>query len=110
MELKLYDCTQENLEKVYADYVKMANDDHACEVCTNVLCVVKWKKPKINNGHPTVYIEGKYKLMTSTLQIKWNDGKCYVHKTPFIQFCFGNIDQSNVIKFARMEDIDWNNM
>ena len=48
--------------------------------------------------------------MTSTLQIKWNDGKCYVHKTPFIQFCFGNIDQSNVIKFARMEDIDWNNM
>ena len=105
MELKFYDCTQENLEKVYAEYVKQVNDDHNCWICTNAICMVDWKKPKINNGAPNVYIKTKYKLMTSTLLIRWNNGQSHIHKTPFIEFCFSNV--SNVIKFAKMEDINW---
>lgn len=110
MELKFYDCTQENLEKVYADYVKEVNDDHDCCICTNIICMVKWKKPKINCGAPTLYIDTEYKLMTSTLQIEWDDGSCYTHQTPFTAFWFGNVSDTSVIKFARMEDIDWDNM
>ena len=45
--------------------------------------------------------------MTSTLLIKWNDGTCYDDQKPFTQFIFGNISNSSVIKFAKMEDIDW---
>ena len=37
MDLKFYDCTQENLEEVYADYVKKVNDAHSCCICSNVL-------------------------------------------------------------------------
>lgn len=110
MEIKFYDCNQETLEEVYADYVKKVNDDHSCCICTNVLCMVNYTKPKINNGSPTEYVNTKYKLMTSTLQIEWNDGSCYTHKTPFTAFWFGNISATSVIKFARMEDIDWSNI
>ena len=56
MDLKFYDCTQENLEEVYADYVKKVKDDHNCCICTNVLCGVNYTKPKINNRRPTVYV------------------------------------------------------
>lgn len=70
--------------------------------------MVNYTKPKINNGQPSEYISTKYKIMTSTLLIKWNNGSCYVEKKPFTQFSFGNI--SNVIKFSRMEDIDWDNV
>ena len=108
MEIKFYDYNQENLEKVYADYVKKVNDDHNCCICTNVLCMVNYTKPKINNGQPSEYISTKYKIMTSTLLIKWDDGECYVEQKPFTEFSFGNI--SNVIKFAKMEDIDWDNV
>ena len=107
MDLKFYDCTQENLEEVYADYVKKVKDDHNCCICTNVLCVVNYTKPKINNGRPTEYVKTDYKIMTSTLLIKWNDGTCYDDQKPFTQFIFGNISNSSVIKFAKMEDIDW---
>lgn len=110
MEIKFYDCTDENLLKVYADYVKRVNDDHNCCICTNILCMVKYTKPKINCGNPSEYVKTPYKLMTSTLQIKWDDGKCHVHQTPFTAFWFGNVSQYAVIKFARMEDIDWDNM
>ena len=108
MEIKFYDYNQENLEKVYADYVKKVNDDHNCCIRTNVLCMVNYTKPKINNGQPSEYISTKYKIMTSTLLIKWDDGECYVEQKPFTEFSFGNI--SNVIKFAKMEDIDWDNV
>lgn len=107
MYLKFYDYTQENLEEVYVDYVKKVNDDHNCCICTNVLCVVNYTKPKINNGRPTEYVKTDYKIMTSTLLIKWNDGICYDDQKPFTQFIFGNISNSSVIKFAKMEDIDW---
>ena len=109
MEIKFYDCTDENLLKVYADYVKKVNDDHNCCICTNVLCMVNYVKPKVSGG-PTVYIETDYKLITSALIIRWNDGKCMVDQTPFTQFWFKNVSQPAVIKFARMENIDWDNM
>lgn len=107
MEIKFYDCNPETLEEVYADYVKKVKDDHNCCICTNVLCVVNYTKPKINNGRPTEYVKTDYKIMTSTLLIKWNDGTCYDDQKPFTQFIFGNISNSSVIKFAKMEDIDW---
>ena len=107
MEIKFYDCNPETLEEVYVDYVKKVNDDHNCCICTNVLCVVNYTKPKINNGRPTEYVKTDYKIMTSTLLIKWNDGTCYDDQKPFTQFIFGNISNSSVIKFAKMEDIDW---
>ena len=107
MEIKFYDCNPETLEEVYADYVKKVKDDHNCCICTNVLCVVNYTKPKINNGRPTEYVKTDYKIMTSTLLIKWNDGICYDDQKPFTQFIFGNISNSSVIKFAKMEDIDW---
>ena len=107
MEIKFYDCNPETLEAVYADYVKKVKDDHNCCICTNVLCVVNYIKPKINNGRPTEYVKTDYKIMTSTLLIKWNDGTCYDDQKPFTQFIFGNISNSSVIKFAKMEDIDW---
>lgn len=107
MEIKFYDCNPETLEEVYADYVKKVKDDHNCCICTNVLCVVNYTKPKINNGRPTEYVKTDYKIMTSTLLIKWNDGICYNDQKPFTQFIFGNISNSSVIKFAKMEDIDW---
>lgn len=109
MYIKFYDCTQENLEKVYEDYVKRVSDDHSCCICTNVLCMVNYTKPKINNGNPSEYVKTPYKLMTSTLLISWNSGECFVHKKPFILFGFGNISQQAIIKFARMEDIKWAN-
>ena len=107
MEIKFYDCNPETLEEVYADYVKKVKDDHNCCICTNALCVVNYTKPKINNGRPTEYVKTDYKIMTSTLLIKWNDGTCYDDQKPFTQFIFGNISNSSVIKFAKMEDIDW---
>lgn len=107
MEIKFYDCNPETLEEVYADYVKKVKDDHNCCICANVLCVVNYTKPKINNGRPTEYVKTDYKIMTSTLLIKWNDGICYDDQKPFTQFIFGNISNSSVIKFAKMEDIDW---
>ena len=107
MEIKFYDCNPETLEEVYADYVKKIKDDHNCCICTNALCVVNYTKPKINNGRPTEYVKTDYKIMTSTLLIKWNDGTCYDDQKPFTQFIFGNISNSSVIKFAKMEDIDW---
>ena len=107
MDIKFYDCTQDNLEKAYADYVKEVNDDHDCVICTNVLCMVKWKKPKINCGAPTEYIETDYKLMTSALLIWWDSGESLEPQIPSTVFSFNNIYQDNVIKFARMEDIDW---
>ena len=76
MEIKFYDCNPETLEEVYADYVKKVKDDHNCCICTNVLCVVNYTKPKINNGRPTEYVKTDYKIMTSTIIIKWNDGTC----------------------------------
>ncbi len=60
MEIKFYDCNPEILEEVYADYVKKVNDDHSCCICTNVLCMVNYTKPKINNGRPTEYVNTKY--------------------------------------------------
>ena len=54
MEIKFYDCTDENLLKVYADYVKKVNDDHNCCICTNVLCMVNYVKPKVSGG-PSIY-------------------------------------------------------
>ena len=45
--------------------------------------------------------------MTSTLLISWKDGAETINKKPYIQFNFGNISQSSIVKFARMEDINW---
>ena len=33
-----------------------------------------------------------------------------MNKTPFIGFWFKNIRQENVIKFARIEDINWDEL
>ena len=110
MEIKFYDCTQENLEKVHADYVKRVQDDHSCSICTNVLCIAPYTKPKINNGRPKEFIKTDYKIMTSTMLITWNDGSTLITKEPFVSISFGNISQYSIVKFARMEDIDWNNM
>lgn len=107
MEIKFYDCTQENLEKVYADYVKKVNDDKDYSICTNIICMVEYTRPKINNGNPKEFIKTRYKLMTSTLEISWKSGENLETKKPYTAFSFGNISQPSVIKFARMEDIDW---
>lgn len=107
MEIKFYDCTDENLLNVYKDYVKKVNDDHSCCICTNVLCMVNYTKPKINNGRPSEYVSTPYKLITSTLLIKWANGENLITKTPYTSFSFGNISQPAIIKFAKMEDIKW---
>ena len=110
MEIKFYDCNQENLNKVYADYIKNVDGDETRCICTNVLCVVPYTQPKINNGIPSEYIKTDYKMMTSTLLISWKDGAETINKKPYIQFNFGNISQSSIVKFARMEDINWDNI
>lgn len=104
MEIKFYDCTTENLLKVYSDYVKKVTEYKEHIICTNVLCVVKYTKPKT---YADEYIETDYKIITSTLKISWNDGQNYTHKSPFISFYTQNVDLSNIIQFARMEDIKW---
>ena len=104
MEIKFYDCTTENLLNVYSDYVKKVTEHKEHIICTNVLCVVKYTKPKT---YADEYIETDYKIITSTMKIDWNDGSNYTHKTPFISFYTQNVDLSNVIQFARMEDIKW---
>lgn len=109
MELKFYDCTQENLEKVYADYVKKVDGNKNCRIQTNVVCMVNYKKPSCSGG-PSEYIKTDYKLITSSVIIYWSDGYNVVDKKPFIGFWFQNVSQSGVIKFARMEDIDWDNV
>ena len=105
MEIKFYDNTTENLLNVYSDYVKKASDNKGHIICTNVLCVVKYTKPKT---YANEYIETNYKIITSTLKIYYDDGQSYTHKTPFICFYTQNVDLSNIIQFARMEDIKWN--
>lgn len=109
-KIKFYDCNQENLNKVYADYIKKVDGDETRCICTNVLCVVPYTQPKINNGRPSEYIKTDYKMMTSTLLISWKDGAETINKKPYIQFNFGNISQSSIVKFARMEDINWDNI
>lgn len=106
MKLKFYKCNQENLEAIYGDYVKKITENKDYSICTNVLCVVNYKKPK-TSGKPDEYIKTDYKIMTSVLQINYCDGQNFVHKQPFIGFWFKNVSKENVIAFAKMEDINW---
>ena len=110
MELKFIDCNQENLEKEYSDYVQRVTDDKECRICTNVIVMTKYQKPKINCGKPNMFIKSDYKLMTMPLQIQYENGENLNNKRSFINFIFNNISIENIIKFAKVEDIDWNNV
>lgn len=105
MEIKFYNCTKENLLKVYSDYVNKVTENKEYTICTNILCVVKYTQPKTFANE---FIKTDYKIITSTLKIRWDDGQSYIHKTPFVSFYTQNVDLSNIIKFAKMEDIVWN--
>ena len=107
MNIQFYDCNKENLERVYADYVKKVTENKDYIICTNVICLVKYTKPKVT-GRPDEFIETDYKLMTTPMLIEYCDGQNYTHKTPFISFYTKNVDIRNVFKFAKVEDIDWN--
>lgn len=107
MELQFYECNQENLEKLYADYVKKVTEDKGYTICTNIICLVNYSKPKVT-GRPNEYIQTDYKIMTTPMLISYCDGQNYTHKTPFISFFTKNVDIRNVLKFAKLEDIDWN--
>ena len=107
MELKFYDCNKENLEKLYADYMKKVTENKDYIICTNVICLVKYTQPKV---YANEHIKTEYKLMTTPMQIRYCDGQNHTHKTPFISFCPKNVDIRNVFKFAKVEDIDWNSI
>lgn len=92
--------SQENLEKEYSDYIERIQKDHTLNIVTNVLCMVNYSKPKINNGinrdSKVEYVNTRFKIMTSTLLIKYDS---YQEKVIFI---FGNCTP---LKFFKMEDI-----
>lgn len=100
--IEWYDYTQENLLEVYKDYVEEIEKDKELHIVTNVLCMVKWTKPKINNGMNSLtkakYIVMQNKIMTSSLLIS------YSQQWDEISFNFGNI--SLPLKFARMENLN----
>lgn len=104
MIIDFYECNKENLETVYEEYVKKVVENKGHIICTNVLCVVKYTKPKT---YADEVIETDFKIITTPLYITWCDGQNYTHKTPFVSFCTKNVDIRNVIKFAKMEDIVW---
>ena len=109
MEIKFYDCNQENLEKVYSEYVSKVTENKDYTICTNIICLVKYTKPKVT-GRPDEFIQTDYKLMTTPMLICYCDGQNYSHKTPFISFWTKNIDIKNVLKFAKVEDIEWDKL
>ena len=37
MNIQFYDCNKENLERVYADYVKKVTDNKDYIICTNII-------------------------------------------------------------------------
>lgn len=100
--IEWYDYNEENLLEAYKDYVEEIEKDKDLHIVTNVLCMTKWTKPKINNGMNSStkakYITMQNKIMTSTLLIS------YSKERDKINFNFGNI--SLPLKFARMEDLD----
>lgn len=103
MEINFKDCTQENLENAYSEYVEKVKENKEHEICTNVLCIIKYKKPKINNGRPNEYIPFEYKFMSTTLRIFW----CDMEEIQHVLFVFGNVPMNSVIKFAKVEDVEW---
>lgn len=102
--IEWYDYTRENLLEVYKDYVEEIEKDKELHIVTNVLCMAKWTKPKINNGMNSStkakYIVMQNKIMTSSLLIKYSEER------DRINFNFGNI--SLPLKFARMENLNIN--
>lgn len=100
--IEWYDYTKENLLEAYKDYVEEIEKDKELHIVTNVLCMAKWTKPKINNGMNSEtkakYIAMQNKIMTSTLLIS------YSKEWDRINFNFGNI--SLPLKFARMENLN----
>ena len=89
---------------MYNEYVKKVVENKGHIICTNVLFVVKYTKPKT---YADEVIETDFKIITTPLYIEWCDGQNYTHKTPFVSFYTKNVDIKNVIKFAKMEDIVW---
>jgi flavoprotein len=104
MIIDFYECNKENLETVYAEYVKKVTENKGHVICTNILCVVKYTKPIT---YANEVIETDFKIITTPLCIEWCNGQNYIHKTPFVSFYTKNVDIKNVIKFAKMEDIVW---
>ena len=98
--IRWVDYSYENLLKEYSEYVERINKDKRLNIVTNTLCLVKYTKPKINNGISSQdrveYIKTKNKIMTSTLLIS------YDKYTKTFDFSFGNVTPE---KFAKMEDI-----
>ena len=88
-----------NLYRVYADEVSAIEDDIKLNVVSNVLCLVKYKKPRIKRGlhkkSKVKYIDTKMKVMSTTLLIKF-DG------TNGIEFVLGAANK-DVIMFCPME-------
>lgn len=109
MNIEFYDCTEEVLKSVYSEYVRKVTENKGHTICTNVLCVVKYTRPKVTGG-PDEYIDTKYKFLVTPMLIQWDDGQSYSHKTPFISFWFKNVYMDSVIKFAKLEDINWDNL
>lgn len=100
-EIQWVDYSRENLLSEYADYVKQIEEDKDLKIITNVLCLAKYTKPKINNGlahtDKSIYIKTNGKIMTSTLLI------AYSEQYDEIFFSFGNVLP---IKFAKMESLN----